>query len=133
MSKKILDLADVLSVTTGIPLPNANREYPIDGIYLVMNHVTGNSLMTHQLTALLDEVTESLYRQHPFLEGVEVPEAGAKDTRDEYVAMLRTWIATKERIHGKTLEVETDPSFGQVNPLDYMPEGKEVIVVEVKE
>lgn len=133
MTKKIFALADVLSVSTGVTLPNDENHSPLDAVYGVMNHVTGSSLMTHQLPAFFDEVAESLMRQHPFLESIELPKRGEKDSNDEYVALLRSWVKSKERVHGKTLEIEQDPSFGSISPLDGLPEGKKIIPVVINE
>lgn len=132
MTKKTFALADVLSVSTETLIPNDEHESPIDAIYGVMNHVTGNSLMSHQIPYLQDEVAESLMQQHPFLESIELPKRGEMDSNDEYTALLRSWIKSKERIHGKTLEVEKDSSFGNINPFDGLPEGKRVSPVMLK-
>lgn len=120
MTKKIFSLSDVLSVSTGAYLPSNHHQSHTEAIHGVMNHVTGSSLMSHQLPVLLEEVAESLMRQHPFLESIELPKRGEKDSNDEYVALLRSWVKTKERVHGKTLEIEQDHSF---DPIDEFPEG----------
>lgn len=64
------DLSDVLSATTGRLLSMRH----MDGIYDVLNYMTGDNLMTHQLPRAMDQVKPEILRQHPDLENVDPPE-----------------------------------------------------------
>lgn len=62
-------LADILCVTTGhLVSPRG-----IDAIYDVLNFMTGDNLMTHQLPRAQRECAPVLLAQHPQLADIKVP------------------------------------------------------------
>lgn len=69
MATKTFHLGDVLSVTTGLLVSPRHME----GIYDVLNHMTGDNLFTHQLPRAVDECRPEVLRQHPDLAGVPHP------------------------------------------------------------
>lgn len=71
MSDREFHLGDVLSVTTGILVSPSGK---LDGPWDLVNHMTGDSLFTHQLPRAFDECAPELLRQHPDLAAVTVPE-----------------------------------------------------------
>ncbi len=76
-------LGDILSVTTGRLVSNRH----IDGVYDVLNHMTGDNLFTHQLPRAADECAPHLLRQHPDLADVPVPEEfDGKDHVESWLA-----------------------------------------------
>jgi hypothetical protein len=87
-------LGDILSVTTGRLLSPRH----MDGIYEILNWLTGDSLFTHQLPRASRECEEPLLAQHPDLAGIEVPEL---DGEAEVVA----WLAVQVERYGETREV----------------------------
>jgi hypothetical protein len=89
------DLADILSVTTGMLLSHRH----VDGLYDLMGYMTGESLMTHQLPRAMDACKPELERQMPWLSGLEPP-AGL-DRAD-----LFAWLTAAETHHGPQHEVE---------------------------
>jgi hypothetical protein len=94
MNTKTFHIGDILSVTTGIfCTPNG-----IDGIYEILNWMTGDNLMTHQLPRAGRECAPDLQCQHPDLADVIVPEF---TSRDEGMA----WIAEQVARFGETREV----------------------------
>lgn len=131
MTIKRLDLGAVLAVYTGIALPDSGGSNPVDPLYAVMNHVTGQSLMTHQLATLQEEVAAELMRQHPFLRGIRMPVKGSQSD-EEWVADLSVWVADMKKVHGETIPVATKSDFRRVGPLDGIPADKEFIVVEAQ-
>lgn len=70
MSVREFHLGDVLSVTTGI-LVSPRK---LDGLWELLDHMTGESLFTHQLPRAFDECAPELLCQHPDLAAVAVPE-----------------------------------------------------------
>lgn len=132
MNTKSINLTDVLSVYTGIMLPNPEHETPINAVYQVMDHVTGQSLMTHHLAILLKPVAAELARQFPFLVDLTTPERGNL-TSDAYLESLSDWVSRVKAAHGERVNVAQGSGFEKVSPFDGIPEGKKVMVVEVDE
>lgn len=67
-------LGDILSVTTGILV--APRH--MDGLYELLNYMTGDNLFTHQLMRASDECKTHLLAQHPQLAEVQPGEMAAE-------------------------------------------------------
>lgn len=88
-------IGDILSVVTG-RLVSPDH---IGGVYNILNWMTGESLMTHQLPRVSDECTPSLCDQHPDLAAVEVP---ADLSGEESVW---AWLADQVAIYGETRPV----------------------------
>lgn len=94
-------LGDLLSVTDG-HLVSPNH---INGVYDVIDYVTGVEHMTHQLPRAAGEVTPWLVQQHPWLTSISVP--GGMGSKDE----VMSWLA------GKAAE------FGEFHDVEAMPDG----------
>lgn len=67
MKEKIFHLGDILSVTTGY-LVSPNR---MDGVYDILNFMTGESLSTHQLIRASKECRPYLLKLHPYLKEID--------------------------------------------------------------
>lgn len=130
MNIKSIDLTDVLSVYTGILLPNPEHEAPINAIYQVMDHVTGQSLMTHHLALLQKPVAAELERQFPFLADLTPPKQGNL-TNDAHLSALSAWVNEAKKVHGVRVNVVEAADFNQVDLFDGLPDKKKVVVVEV--
>jgi len=63
-------IGDILSITTG-RLVSPRR---MDGVYDILNYMTGDDLFTHQLIRAAEECAPALREQHPDLTDVDVPE-----------------------------------------------------------
>lgn len=119
-------LGDILSVTTErLVSPRG-----IDGVYDILNWMTGDSLFTHQLPRACRECQEPLLAQHPDLRDVETPEDfGGKDT-------VERWLAQQVTVYGETREI-TPLAAGDHSSIDPITEmkminpGAEVIVVNM--
>jgi hypothetical protein len=85
-------IGDILSVTTG-RLVSPDH---IDGIYKILNWMSGESLMTHQLPRVSRECEGPLLLQHPDLAAVVVPD----DLKDE-VGVLG-WLESLYPAYGRT-------------------------------
>jgi hypothetical protein len=88
-------LGDVLSITTDRLV---SRDH-IDGVYRILNYMTGDDLFTHQLPRAAGECKPALLAQHPQLADVDVPEDfGGEDG-------VYAWLDEQEAIYGATLSV----------------------------
>lgn len=105
------DLADILSVTTGILLSHRH----VDGVYEILSHMTGQNLFTHQLPAAADRCKPVLLEQHPQLAAITVP-----DTSGDVDALLQ-WLATQEAAYGTPLEVTPLDDWVPLGLLDGLP------------
>ena len=70
-------VGDIISITTG-RLVSPRR---IDGVYDILNYMTGNDSFTHQLPRAFKECAPSLKAQHPDLVEVDIPEGLADPDR----------------------------------------------------
>lgn len=66
--RRSFHIGDVLSITTGRLLSLRHME----GVYDILNFMTGDNLFTHQLPRASDECRPYLLRQHPELKDVYV-------------------------------------------------------------
>ena len=115
MAKQI-PLGDVLSVTTG---KLVSRDH-IGGVYNVCDHMTGAANMTHQLGRVSKEITPEIYRQHPWLAGVECPPWNFTDADDAEArkAQIFGWLDIMERQHGAMVSLEPMPTYDAPNPIE---------------
>jgi hypothetical protein len=96
---KTFELGDVLSITTGHLVSRRH----IDGIYDILNYMTGDNLFTHQLPRAMDECKPFLLAQHPELADVTVADVHG---RDEVYA----WLDKQEAKFGALIDVEPVPT-----------------------
>jgi hypothetical protein len=101
-------LADILSITTGRLLSRSRME----GIYRILNDLTGDNLMTHQLPRAEDHCAPGLIAQHPFLADVTPPAEGCA------LADLMAWLEALEQQHGTELEVLPVGGWERRNPIE---------------
>jgi hypothetical protein len=109
MSTRVFHLGDVLSITTGF-MVSPRR---MDAYYDVLNFMTGDDLMTHQLVRGLRECQPELLRQHPDLADVQVPDP-FRDVEHVWV-----WLAEQVVRYGETREVAPLPAgvHVRINPI----------------
>jgi hypothetical protein len=78
----------------------------------VLSHMTGDSIMTHQLPLAADAVKPDVLAQHQWLNGLTVPDT----VTDE--AAAKRFLAEVARIYGEWHELEPAPlSWGQHDPI----------------
>lgn len=101
-------LGDILSITTGRLVSLSH----MGGIYALLNHMTGDNLMTHQLPRASRECRPALLAQFPDLAAIEAPEF-----TDE--AHVWWWLAEQVEDHGETREVAPLPAgdHTRIDPL----------------
>lgn len=109
-------LGDLLSVTDG-KLVSPDH---IDGVYNLVDFVTGQQHMTHQLPRAADVVKPWLLEQHPWLADIVVPAGlGSKEA-------VMSWLATATGVVGSFHEVTAMP-FGMYVGRDPMLEAEEMV------
>jgi hypothetical protein len=136
------DLSDILTVTTGKLVSTRH----IDGVYDILNYMTGENLFTHQLPRASDECKPRLVRQYPHLseeslkEELTILSLLLKDCFDETSRkqVVNDWLKELKGRFGETLPVEPLGTSVFINPIieldqmiNKMPnkEEKQVIVV----
>jgi hypothetical protein len=90
-------LGDILSITTGCLVSPSH----MDGIYDILNWMTGESLMTHQLPRVARECAKPLLAHNPDLAAIVPPESFGDDAE----AGVARWLAEQVAIYGETREV----------------------------
>lgn len=119
--KREFHIGDILSITTGHLVSPRH----IDGIYDILNFMTGDNLFTHQLPRAVNECTPFLLQQHPQLESVDASSVNEDN--------LEYWLFEQAAKFGPTLLIETLPEGAHCfrNPIDELVEkGKQVIVIK---
>jgi hypothetical protein len=94
-SARQFPLGAVLSVATGILLADDFGQ-----VHELLDHMTGDTLFTHQIPRAAGECADEVYRQHPQLREVAVPEF-AEPTK----ATVPAWVAEQVARFGTSLPV----------------------------
>lgn len=107
-------LGDILSITTGTLVSPSVP--PIDGVYDILNYMTGESLFTHQLPRVRKEAAPVLLEQHPQLAAVDASGVG----RDNW----REWLAEQVARFGERLTVKpmTEDEHERIDPVSELAE-----------
>jgi hypothetical protein len=92
---KDFHIGDILSVTTGRLVSPRH----IGGVYDILNWMTGENLMTHQLPRVSEECEPFLKAQHPDLSEVVVPDGVNSEES------LLFWLAEMTERYGVTRPV----------------------------
>ncbi len=108
MKKQSFHIGDILTVVHG-KLVSLDH---IDGFYRILNYMTRDNLLTHQLVRASRECRPHLLRQHPQLETVDASSV----TGDNW----REWLDKQVALYGETLPVEPIPQddHDRVAPYD---------------
>jgi len=124
MSKKF-HLGDVLSITSGkLVSPRL-----MDGVYDILNYMTGENLFTHQLPRAGDVCGPYLLKQFPRLKDADCEGINQENWKE--------CLDTLVKEYGETLEVEPLPK-GEYIPIDPITEAEtmmgdpsKIVVVKV--
>lgn len=95
MTDRQFHLGDILTITTGLLVSPRH----VDGIYDILNFMTGDNLFTHQLPRAMDECCPALLVQHPQLRAVSTPE------EFEGKEHVDRWLAEQVAQYGEQLPV----------------------------
>jgi hypothetical protein len=128
VTTRAFHIGDILTITTGRLVSPSH----IDGVYAILNWMTGDNLFTHQLPRGMDECAPSLRAQFPDLADVEVPDDfGGYDG-------VRAWVEQQAIIHGDTREVAplAAAEHTHIDPVTEMRKvapHAEIVTIEVPE
>jgi len=129
--KKKFHILDVLSITTGRLVSTRH----MTGIYDILGFMHDASLFTTQIPSAIGAARPEILRQHPALRdiGADVAEMTrmiAEHGRPAWQGMFREYAEGK---YGVELEIEQlpTPDRKQSDPMDGIPDGVDVISVEV--
>lgn len=109
---KDFHIGDILSVTDGHLVSPRH----VDGVYDILNWMTGDNLFTHQLPRAARECEGDLRAQHPDLAEVVFPEGLTGE------GPVTAWLAEQVAIYGETRPVRPIPSANHehIDPLAEM-------------
>lgn len=110
MDEKEFHIGDILSITTG-RLVSLDH---IDGVYNILNYMTGDNLFTHQLPRAARECEGFLLEQHPDLADIKVPEITCE-------AECITWLAS------------IYPTYGERRMVNPLPKGSHTVIDPISE
>lgn len=103
MPTKEFHLGDILSITTGYLVSPDH----IDGIYEILDFLTGDELMSHQLPLAVTAVESALFEQLPFLRNIVI-EKGFKFEAPEEVTW---WLEDLTQTYGEYHTVSAVPQL----------------------
>jgi hypothetical protein len=109
----------------------------IDGVYDVLNYMTGDSLFTHQLPRASSECEPHLRAQHPDLAAIAFPDWSGL-TPDNAQATVMAWLDEQVAVFGETrpvrpLPAEDHTSIDPITELKMMRPDALVVVVDAPE
>jgi hypothetical protein len=122
MTARQFHLSDILTITDGRLISTRH----IEGVYDILNFMTGESLFTHQLPRAMDSCRSALIAQHPHLTGLVDPETKLD------AESLPAWLAKQVAKFGEELPVTPLAEWQHKDPIEELTEmapGKVVQVV----
>lgn len=99
MTTKEFDLGDILSITTGTLVSPRH----MDGVYDILNFMTGDNLFTHQLSRASREMAPRLLAQHPDLAAVDASVVTPEN--------FKAWLDEQVAKYGETRLVRSEHQF----------------------
>lgn len=96
---KYFHIGDILSITTGKMVSPKG----MDGIYKILNYMTGENLYTHQLPRAMRACAPYLLQQHPQLASVVTVNSEINEFN------YKLWLFEQIGIYGKELPVKPLP------------------------
>ena len=103
-------IGDVLSITTGKMVSPTG----MDGIYKILNFMTGEDLYTHQLPRAMRVCAPHLLQQHPQLAEVQTIDTEISESD------FKLWLIEQIAMYGKELLVEPLPkdAYQSMHPVE---------------
>jgi hypothetical protein len=108
---KLFHISDILTVTTGRLVSTRH----MDGVYEILNYMTGDDLFTHQLPGATRICKKELLIQYPQLSDVEVRDFLNKED-------VFKWVDLMVIKYGETLPVTPLESWNHKDPIDELKE-----------
>jgi hypothetical protein len=144
---KLFDISDVLSITTGRLVSSRH----IDGVYDILDFMTGDNLFTHQLARASDECKPwlrsqypRLFPEEPFMEGLllaldsKIAEAKPNGREaiaaavDDWVERVREGYKLPRQIPVYELGAEMHTHIDPIEEAEAMVGKDRVVVVEIE-
>lgn len=111
MTSKLFHLGDILSITTS-RLVSPDH---MDGIYKILNHLTGDNLYTHQLPEAADTMREALFEQLPFLREIVV--ADDFEFAQPVKESVEAWLQVRVSKYGEHHAVTARPDLWETHDM----------------
>ena len=110
------DLSVILSITTGRLLSNTH----VDGVYKILNHMTGDILYTHVLPRASETCRPWIFKQHPDLANIVI----AEDYKFDNAAACVKFVDDLREQYGSELEIAPLPAgiWKSKNPIAELAE-----------
>lgn len=128
------DLADVLTVTTGILIPPSGME----AVYRILSFLVGYDVYTHQIPEAMRTTKPWIFERYPQLADVRPSDEERASWKDD-LANAGHWMAAQRELFGDALPLSPMPAnrvstaFGDpVGSLVAMVGADRVIVVEAE-
>ncbi len=126
MGTKLFHLSDILRVSTGRLVSTRH----VNGLYDILNFMTGDNLFTHQLPRAADECRPYLLMEMPWLKEVDASAVSGENWQlwlQELIVKYGEWHEVRQ-IHPEDHAV-IDP----IEELRQMAPGKEILPIILKE
>jgi hypothetical protein len=99
------DISDVLSITTGKLVSTRH----VDGVYDILNHMTGDNLFTHALPRASRACAPVLLDQHPQLKEVDAADVNTEN--------WQPWLAAQRARYGDSFDVTPLAEWRHKHPI----------------
>ena len=117
MNKEKFHLGHILTITHG-KIMTVGEKYPIDGVYKILNFMTGDNLYTHALPRAARECAPWLFRWYPWLKEIDY---GTREINENNYKEILKEFTDK---YGEYHEVERIPidDHAVKNPIEELAE-----------
>jgi hypothetical protein len=126
MKSKQFHISDVLSIVPGLLVSSRHLE----GVYDILNWMTGENLFTHQLPRACKQCSPFLLAQFPWLAGID-----GRDLEEslklikgtpQVELICKAWVEKYSALHGEYLDVAKLPP-GENGPHDPVQEAIDMV------
>lgn len=80
----------------------------LEGLYKILDFLTGDVLFTHQIPRVLNECSPYIDEKFPWMKDIEMPRFG--DEKNEAKKNIDVFLEKIYALHGKSLDVEPMPA-----------------------
>jgi hypothetical protein len=116
---RTFDLSDVLSITTGRLVSTRH----MNGIYDILNYLTGDNLFTHQLPRAMEWAKPKVLELHPGLRDMDAALANldrqllTARARSNAAEVVTVWVDSLRPRLGDTLDLPALDGWTQIDPI----------------
>lgn len=109
----LFHISDILTITTERLVSSRH----IQGVYEILNHMTGDNLFTHQLPRAGDTCAPILLERFPQLASADVEALDREMAEHGTEEGVKRWVAAQVLLFGEHLDVEPIENWEHINPL----------------